>query len=107
MIRLRGKGVTYGEVWYGLTIMPPGRRRQVREQRVRTVFAGLPLEDVTRVVADTYVQVKATLRRLGLPIPEADLWIAATALAGGYVLVSRDSHFVHVPGLTVEDWSQP
>jgi predicted nucleic acid-binding protein len=34
-----------------------------------------------------------------------DLWIAATALALGAVLISRDNDFQQIDGLTVEDWT--
>ncbi|HEV8045487.1 MAG TPA: PIN domain-containing protein [Rubrobacter sp.] len=44
------------------------------------------------------------MRRIGRPIPENDIWIAATALQHGLVLVTRDSHFEHVEGLRVERW---
>jgi predicted nucleic acid-binding protein len=35
-----------------------------------------------------------------------DLWIAATALHLGAILVSRDKMFAYVPGLQVVDWNQ-
>ncbi|MDQ3814085.1 MAG: type II toxin-antitoxin system VapC family toxin [Armatimonadota bacterium] len=99
--------VTYGEIWFGLRTMSAGQRRQEGEQRAHNLFAGLPLESVTRAVADAYVQIKASLQQQGLLIPEADLWIAATSLAGGYILISRDAHFNRIAGITVENWSQP
>ena len=65
------------------------------------------LEPVEQAIANTYVQISADLHSKGQMIPEADLWIAATALAKGYILVSRDNHFSRVERLTVQDWSQP
>jgi tRNA(fMet)-specific endonuclease VapC len=44
------------------------------------------------------------LRGEGRPIPENDLWIAATASEHGLVLVTRDEHFDRVEGLLVERW---
>jgi predicted nucleic acid-binding protein len=41
----------------------------------------------------------------GFNLSDNDLWIAATALSLGAVLVSNDQAFSHVPGLTVEDWT--
>ena len=43
--------------------------------------------------------MKAALAKKGTPIPENDIWIAATALETGARLVSYDSHFDHVGGL--------
>jgi predicted nucleic acid-binding protein len=39
-----------------------------------------------------------------MSLDENDLWIAATALSVGAVLVTMDSDFERVEGLTVEDW---
>jgi len=54
--------------------------------------------------AHQYGIVKELLRRKGRPIPENDVWIAATALLHGLPLVTRDAHFAHVDGLVVEVW---
>lgn len=52
-----------------------------------------------------YARVKRKRQRKGLPLDENDLWIAATALALGAVLISRDSDLQQIDGLTVEDWT--
>lgn len=53
-------------------------------------------------VAQAYAKVKATLRKLGTPIPENDMWIAATALAFDLIIVTGDKHFERVTNLQVE-----
>ena len=55
-----------------------------------------PLDDAT---AEAYARVFTLLRRKGTPIPTNDLWIAATALQQGLVLVTRDAHFAAIEGL--------
>ena len=45
-----------------------------------------------------------TLRSKGRPIPENDLWIAASALRHSLDLVTRDHHFEEIDGLTVKEW---
>ena len=57
-------------------------------------------------VARRYGEVRDGLRRIGRPIPENDIWIVATALGYGLVLVTRDSHFEHVEGLRVDKWGR-
>ena len=99
--------VTFGEIWCGLREMDPGRRRREREQRARALFLELPLVPVDRDIAEAYAEVKSDLRRRGTPIPEADIWIAATALAHGDVLVTSDAHFSRIPDLHIEDWLRP
>ena len=51
-----------------------------------------------------YGEVKDGSRRKGLPIPENDIWISATAFQHDLVLFTRDSHFDHVEGLRSERW---
>lgn len=52
----------------------------------------------------TLGELKNELRRKGRPIPENDIWIAATALQHGLTLVTRDSDFEHVEGIDRESW---
>ena len=40
-----------------------------------------------------------------LTLDENDLWIAATALVLGAMLISSDSDFQRIDGLTVNDWT--
>lgn len=61
----------------------------------------LPCDEDT---ARFYGGIKDGLRRKGRPIPENDVWIAATVLRYDLPLVTRDSHFEHVAELQVEQW---
>lgn len=54
--------------------------------------------------ARLYGATKNALKIKGKPIPENDIWIAATCLQYGLTLVSRDAHFKEIAGLTVESW---
>ena len=56
---------------------------------------------VTDRTADLYAKVFQALRKEGTPIPQNDMWIAASALEHGADLATRDDHFRHVPMLTV------
>ena len=61
---------------------------------VRTV----PVTDRT---AELYAKVYQALRKQGTPIPQNDMWIAASALEHGADLATRDEHFRLVPMLNV------
>lgn len=50
--------------------------------------------------------VRAALERIGINLALADSQIAGHALALGLVLVSTDTAFKRVRGLTVKDWSK-
>lgn len=51
--------------------------------------------------AELYAKVFQTLRAEGTPIPQNDIWIAASALEHGADLATTDGHFRHIPLLTV------
>jgi tRNA(fMet)-specific endonuclease VapC len=55
-------------------------------------------------VAESYAILRQQLQRKGKPIPEKDLWIAATAHAYGMTLFTRDQHFAHIDLVEVEFW---
>jgi predicted nucleic acid-binding protein len=97
--------VVRGEIRYGIERLPQGRRRQEMEAKATKLFAILPCQPVPEAAGDHYATVKLTRERRGLALDENDLWIAATALALGAVLISRDSDFQQIDGLTVEDWT--
>ncbi len=44
----------------------------------------------------------AKLRRLGQPLPDFDLVIAATAIQHGLTLLTEDRHFARIPGLVIQ-----
>jgi tRNA(fMet)-specific endonuclease VapC len=48
-----------------------------------------------------YANIKVSQQRRGLSLDENDLWMAATALALSAILVSRDSDFQGIEGLSV------
>ncbi len=51
-----------------------------------------------------YGRISAQLAKTGTPIPQNDIWIAATALQYGLPLATTDAHFRHVIGLNVLSW---
>jgi tRNA(fMet)-specific endonuclease VapC len=64
--------------------------------------------DVTTAVAYKFGEIQARLFDSGLPMPEMDLLIAATALVRGYTLVTHNTaDYARVPGLNMVDWLIP
>jgi Predicted nucleic acid-binding protein, contains PIN domain len=51
--------------------------------------------------AENYGRVKSALLKKGKPIPENDIWIAATALQHQLPLYTQDKHFGEVSGITL------
>ena len=90
------------EVWVGVLGSQNAKRRQVEYERFLAVVAILPFDAVAgRRAAD----LRLALSRKGDLIGPMDALIAATALAHGATLVTRNvREFDRVPGLTVVNW---
>jgi tRNA(fMet)-specific endonuclease VapC len=93
--------VVLGELCFGakLAVRPKEAIARVRAF-LRTVALLLPDEGT----AEHYGDLKADLARLGKPIPDNDLWIAALARQYDLPLATRDAHFAQVPRLRTLDW---
>jgi tRNA(fMet)-specific endonuclease VapC len=73
-------------------------------QKTLASLSPLPLLPFDDAAAAQFVQLKATVRQVGT----RDLKIAAIALSVGGILVTRNrKDFGRVPGLLLEDWTQP
>ena len=94
--------ITVGELYtwhFGLT--PPPRRLVALQE----MFGEMNLLPVTHEVARKHGELRATLFDRGLPAPDMDLIIAATALVHELSLVTHNTNdFMNVPGLRLIDW---
>jgi tRNA(fMet)-specific endonuclease VapC len=54
---------------------------------------------IDAVTAEIFVTIKLALFAKGNPIPENDIWIAATALQHQLLLYTNDKHFTEVNGI--------
>jgi predicted nucleic acid-binding protein len=93
--------IVRGEVLFGIARLPEGRRRAELEELGPQFLAVLRCEPIPERAGDYYAAVKLSRQHLGLTLDENDLWVAATALALGATLVSRDNDFAGIDGLTV------
>lgn len=97
--------IVRGEVLHGLARLADGKRKRDLQAKADELFATISCEAIPEPAADRYAEIKLARERAGLSLDENDLWIAATALALGAVLVTRDTDFRKISGLTVEDWT--
>jgi tRNA(fMet)-specific endonuclease VapC len=51
-------------------------------------------------------RIKSELRRIGRPIPDVDVQIAAVTKAHGLTLLTADAHFAFVEDLQLDNWLQ-
>jgi tRNA(fMet)-specific endonuclease VapC len=89
-----------GELYSGFQI---GRLTEKNMLELEQFLAvpGIRTVSITPETAFRYGFLVKELRRQGTPIPTNDIWIAAVVMEAGSILISRDSHFSHVPGLLV------
>lgn len=92
-----------GELLYGAI---NSTRSQENEQAVRRFLAQCVLIPIDESIADRYAAVRLELKKAGYPIPENDIWIAATCLEFGVTLLSQDTHFEYVPNLLMANWTK-
>lgn len=93
--------VVLGELLYGAD---NSSRQQANRVLVEDFAALCVTLEVSAAVARCYARLRSGLRRQGRPIPENDLWIAATCIEAGVPLITRDGHFAAVPGLRTVVW---
>jgi predicted nucleic acid-binding protein len=93
--------IVRGELLFGIARLPEGKRRAELEETGSQFLAAFHCEPIPERAADFYAAVKLARQQRGLAMDENDLWVAATALALGATLVSRDSDFTSVDGLAV------
>lgn len=104
-IRLYTSAVSRAEVELGLALMPAGQRQRALAQAAQAMFeedfAGhcLPFDEVA---ASHYARIVSSRTRMGRPISVEDAQIAATALAQGLPLATRNTaDFEGIDGLAV------
>lgn len=94
-----------GEVLFGIACLPSGKNRQRLEARATLALKVFPCEPTPENAADYYARVRLDQEQKGLSLSANDLWIAATTLALGANLVSRDADYGRIERFPVEDWS--
>lgn len=92
--------IVVGELIYGAR-----RSRHAREnlERIGELAVASTVLACDAETAENYGGIKDELRRAGTPIPENDVWIAATARQHGLSLATRDRHFDNVEHLELDN----
>lgn len=75
---------------------------QRHKQQVSRFIDFCPVAEINLQTALHYSKIKAQLRKTGKPIPENDIWIAASCIENNALLMSKDSHFSFIQGLNLE-----
>lgn len=93
--------VVLGELYAGFR----GGSRSIQNRELLQRFLASPRVRrllVDSETADRYALIYDGLRRAGTPIPTNDIWIAASAMQFGLLLVTTDEHYRHVAQVALE-----
>jgi len=93
--------IALGEYRFGVLF---SRYRVEYEQRIAMVETDLTVVGTDCETAGHYANIRKELKDAGTPIPWHDLWIAAQARQHAMPVLSRDTHFDHVRGITRLTW---
>ena len=93
--------IVLGELYYGAQ---KSAHVETNISRINMFAAGSSVLGCDTVTAQHYGVIKDYLRTKGRPIPENDIWIAATAKQYHLTLVTRDEYFQAVEGVAVGYW---
>lgn len=97
--------ITASELLHGVHRAATPTRRRRREAFVEGLLSRLPIISFDAVTARIHARLSAELAVKGTPVGPHDLIIAATAMAKGYIVATRDERsFPKIPGLTVLRW---
>ena len=96
--------VTVFELLHGVHRATP-EKRATREAYVENVLQTFPILVFDEPAARIFASIDAALSAAGNRLPVEDLMIAATALASGHEVITRDLRsFPRVPGLKWNSW---
>lgn len=92
-----------GELLYGAE---KSSRVESNMARVARLVTRCPVVGVDAETAQNYGEIKHYVQKVGKPIPDNDLWIAASARRHRMTLLARDRHFsvITLEGFVVEAW---
>ena len=91
-----------GELWSGIE---GSATRDENLRRMRHGLSRLLIWPFDQIAASEYGRIFTQLKRMGRPMQQVDIQIAAVAFAlGDCTVVTADSDLLAIPGLTVEKW---
>ena len=99
MEELYVSSISVGELMYGAEL---SQKRDFNFEGYYSFCEQMKVLNIDMEISKTYGKIKSLLKSKGHPIPENDIWIAATALTANLSLVTADSDFDNIPDLLIE-----
>ena len=95
--------IILGELEYGILLLPAGRRRARLEQWFTAGVQRLRVLDYDAATASAWARLLSRLKKKGHAMPIRDSLIAATALAHGLTVATRNTNDFRNAGVAVEN----
>ena len=93
--------VAYYEIKRGLLAVKALNQLKLFDALCRRLYIG----SMATAEWDAAAKIYADLRQHGKPVEDADIFIAAFCLVGGYTLITCNAkHFTRIQGLKVTSW---
>lgn len=99
MDKLYVSSISVGELFYGANL---SSKMEYNLSLYKDFCDQMNIISPDDYVAEFYGKIKSQLKKDGKPIPENDIWIAATAMTSNLQLVTADSDFLSVKGLAIQ-----
>ena len=90
--------IVLGELYHGIFA---GNKQEANLSQLNRFLALTRLEvlDIDEITAKLFGEIASELRRIGRPIQQNDVWIAALCKQYGYTLATSDPGFTNITGL--------
>jgi tRNA(fMet)-specific endonuclease VapC len=99
--------VTASELLHGVYRARP-EMQTMRSATIEGWIGQFNLLDIDLRTARTHARIFADLKASGQIIGSHDMWLAASCLAYGLIMITANTReFGRIPGLQIEDWSSP
>jgi len=93
------------EIAFGIERVPVSKRKDALRKSFDYIRPVLPRAAWTDAVTDAFGRIKAKLEKIGQPLEDFDVAVAAHAVAHGAILVTANvNHMARVDDLEIEDW---
>jgi tRNA(fMet)-specific endonuclease VapC len=89
---------TVGELLFGAM---NSKRSKQNIYELNLLIGRCEILNINELIANEYANIRLQLKQIGRPIPENDIWIAATCKVNNIPLMTKDKHLTYVENLEI------
>lgn len=76
-------------------------RAKINLPKFQAFIDNCEILNINELIANEYANIRLELKKIGKPIPENDIWIAATCKINNLPLMTRDKHLTYIENLDI------